>query len=203
MFVIAISGKQGSGKSTLARALCQLPGFASRAHKFAQPLYEMHDKVLEVARDYGLPTPEKDGKLLQLLGVDWGREVYGPDVWANVLVDELVAWGSFPNADDVVVDDMRFPNEMAALRKAFGNHLITVRLECPEPERRVRAEGWRDSTGHASEIALDNAAFDLQFNTGSYNNTSVDDMIQEIGKLMLQRHLQENAADTTPVEDAV
>jgi hypothetical protein len=88
--VLLLSGKQGSGKSSTGAAVkrqAQLLGYSSiRFLKFAEPLYELHDTVLDQMEVLsGLPRVKKDGVLLQLLGTDWGRTVFGENIWVNLI----------------------------------------------------------------------------------------------------------------------
>jgi hypothetical protein len=173
--VILLSGKQGSGKSTLSNAImariCEedvIPYF----FKFADPIYEMQEAIRNVATNYRIPMDYKEGKLLQLLGTEWGRKEKGPDVWVNAAKEQVreISEGSFPTA--CIFDDCRFPNELAAFPDA-----LTVRLEAPEDVRRERAEGWREDTAHPSETALDGAAFDMTFDTSKQGVGEIADAI--------------------------
>lgn len=76
--------------------------------------------------------------LLQLLGTDCGRNIIHPNIWVNALfADYKVKW--VPTGDSVaeedvslekkypnwIITDMRFPNEMEAVKKRGG---ITIRV---------------------------------------------------------------------------
>lgn len=178
MKVILISGKQGSGKSTLGKALHTY--LTKNKHnafymKFADPLYEMHAAIKEVAEEYGIPFEKKEGVLLQLLGTEWGRKVKGADVWVNACV-HAVAEASMHHPGAVfIIDDCRFPNELTA----FGPESISIRLHASEEARKVRADGWRNSTNHESETALDAAIFDYMLNTEILTKTLVAEKVIE------------------------
>lgn len=168
MKVLLISGKQGSGKSTTAQAVCESLKYQGRRvgiFKFADPIYEMHDQVLKVLTKYQEPHTGLDGRLLQLLGTEWGR-AKNPDMWVNLLRSRLKALvGAY---ELVIVDDLRFPNELKlcdGLRNI--DRVFKVRLFAEESIRRERALKWRP-TDHESEVALDghDAAFDARFNSG-------------------------------------
>jgi uridine kinase len=154
--IILISGRQGSGKTTLAKGLCKA---LNASHiKFADPLYEMHEAIKNVAQRYDIPFNEKEGTLLQLLGTEWGRKVKGDDVWVNACKSKVAERLSWSKDSVVVIDDARFENELKAFPEAF-----TIRLYANEEERKGRADGWRDNTQHASETGLDNVQ-DEEFN---------------------------------------
>ena len=149
--IIAIAGKQGSGKTSLARALAEMT-FDAHILKFADPMYDIHDVVNTVYNHYGIPTPQKDGDLLQWIGTEHGR---GKDenIWVNIMQTRLLE--SLGRNVPVVIDDLRFENEFVMLEEMGA---LLIRLDCSEDIRRERTEGWRDNTTHPSEVGLDNYA---------------------------------------------
>lgn len=161
--IILLSGKQGAGKTTLAEQLIREWEGPSIRLKYADPLYALHDIVREVASKYGLsPVCPKDGTLLQLLGTEWGRKIYGEDVWVRCLQNTVSRYDQGTNL--IIIDDCRFPNEF----EAFPNAL-RVRLSAPREVRKERCTMWRDNDTHASETALDaheaEGKFDLVLDT--------------------------------------
>lgn len=115
--IILVSGKMGSGKSTLAKYLADK---RFEVHRFADPVYQ-------IARDvFGMV--KKDRSLLQGIGKKM-REI-DPDVYAKAFIRSL------PEGDRLIVaDDLRFLNEMRLVTQAFGDEVITVRLEANEERR--------------------------------------------------------------------
>lgn len=98
MRLIGIAGRMGAGKTTLAQALCALHG--QKKISFATPLKE-------IAKLMGWDGV-KDGpgrRLLQKLGAV-GRE-YRSNLWIDMLDESLDHF-----TDDVVIDDVRFENEV-------------------------------------------------------------------------------------------
>lgn len=169
--VILISGKQGSGKTTLSqyllKAINRQKCFYAISLKFADPLYQMHDYCLAVLNSAGIETLRKDGKLLQLLGTEWGRSI-DKDIWVKVAQSKVKKLK--PTGPDqiriAIIDDTRFKNELEAFPDA-----IKIRLECNKDTRRQRTDSWRDNEMHPSEIDLDDwvyepGRFDFIFNTG-------------------------------------
>lgn len=123
--VIALTGPAGSGKSTASKYLVEKYGY--QLVKFAGPLKDM-------LRAIGLSEAQIEGELkeepcewlqgatprhaMQTLGTEWGRKCMGEDFWTNLWrsrVDGALAFGG-----RVVVDDCRFPNEAAEVRKFGG-----------------------------------------------------------------------------------
>lgn len=163
--VLFISGPMGSGKSTVARTISRL---ASRDHmqpctlKFAEPLYEIHDAAKEILARYGyeFPTPISRS-LLQTLGTEWGRKQISEDLWVNCIRPRIDTLLCHPSTI-VIVDDVRFPNELAL---ALQYESCRVRLTASEDARRNRAEKW-GSQQHESETSITTGSqFDLYFDT--------------------------------------
>jgi AAA domain-containing protein len=174
--ILLISGQQGSGKTTTTNLVSELMFQAKwnyRSFKFASPLYAMHDAVRNIALEYGIPMPEKDGPLLQMLGTEWGRNHYGQNIWVEICrknIDSVLdIWTRNDQAQKqqgscAIIDDCRFPNEFDGFPDAFK-----VRLQCREEVRKQRTHAWRENTGHLSETALDgydaDGKFDLYIDT--------------------------------------
>lgn len=190
MIVIAISGKQGVGKSTIVHKLTD--HFSSKNFKvyyrrFAQPLYEMHDVCMKIMKNYGYDFGKKNGPFLQLIGTEWGRNTVDKNIWVNCLsnwIQQIETTNDMFLKDTVVlVDDMRFKNEMEMFNNLVSpeRKVLLVRLECPEEIRKTRAESWREATTHASEIDLDDCIhkFDLVL-----NNVNQDDLNNNINSIL-------------------
>lgn len=170
--IVMLSGKQGSGKTSTAEALQKhwnSRGIATVRYRFAQPLYEMHEVVYLIAKNYGIEPPAvKDGDLLQVLGTEWGRRK-DPNIWVNCAknkIQEMAGnWIRLGLLHVVLLDDLRFENEFDAFPDAFR-----VRLECDREIRKQRASYWREREDHPSEIGLDEYAkagkFTLTVDTG-------------------------------------
>lgn len=181
VYPVLLSGKQGSGKTTtadLVHEYLKKEGIMVARYKFAQPLYDMHDKVLEVMKGYNIEVPVKDGRLLQLLGTEWGRETYGKQVWVNCALGrfENLAFDKMWQNSDVVflIDDLRFKNELEAFD--FG---YRVRLECDREVRKQRCPAWRETDTHSSETDLDDSLgrFNEVLDTGLHPVDAVASLI--------------------------
>lgn len=144
--IIGLCGRAGSGKDRAAEYLCEHYGFVRAA--FADSLKRMLEPLLVAAdEDYAalyepalkaVPLPGLHGlsarQLMQTLG-DWGRAQH-PDFWVQLAMARLglspdVAHAQ-PVHDRIVVTDVRFPNEAAALLQC-GAHLVRVEREQAEP----------------------------------------------------------------------
>jgi len=185
--IVLISGKQGSGKTSTANELAEILkntyGKLVLRTRFAQPLYEMHDKVLEVLEGYGVKRDlKKDGPLLQLLGTEWGRKTIDENIWANLTYNKVMN-----SLDDfAIIDDARFENEFDIFPES---ECLRVRLDAPEEVRKARCEMWRAETNHPSEIGLDSYAmageFDLYLDSAnsprSFNVQAILHALEERG----------------------
>lgn len=160
--IIGLSGYAGSGKDTAALGLItdgwERRSFADvlRAFCYAQnPLVKRADEAFMGGYEY-LPLRElvdeagwerakvenpEVRELLQRTGTEAGRDVLGANVWVDAVMNNL------PDAP-VVVTDVRFGNEYAAI-KAAGGHV--VRIERP---------GIGPVNAHESDRALDGFQFD-------------------------------------------
>jgi hypothetical protein len=166
--IILLSGKQGAGKSSTAREISNLALKSERfshveIRKFAEPLYDLHDLILNKMQEWtGKLRAKKDGRLLQLLGTEWGREVFGANIWVETMRRRLSEYEMHERL--IIIDDCRFENEFDAFPEA-----LRVRLWASEDVRKARTESWRADVNHPSEIGLDayedQGKFDLILST--------------------------------------
>lgn len=162
--IVGLAGRIGSGKSAAANHLIK-QGFT--LHKMAGPLKSM-------MRCLGLDDRHIEGDLkelptdllcghspryaMQTIGTGWGRDTMAPDFWVN-------AWKNTLPAGSVVCDDVRFPNEVEAIRSMGGKVIRIVRDEL-------------ETFGHISE-AQD---FDVDYTIG--NCGTVDDLFHNIDRII-------------------
>ena len=163
MILLGLSGYARTGKDTVANILVNEHGFerVSYADALKDVAYRI-DPMIEtsfwVSDDGHLPLSKlidlvgweqaKDDfsevrRLLQNLGVTL-REVIDENVWVNLAFRKI----NYGDDDRYVIPDVRFPNEMGAIRYVGGK---VIRIERP---------GYGPVNGHVSETALDNAKFD-------------------------------------------
>ena len=162
--VLILSGYAGSGKDTLARHLEQ-DDYVNV--KWAGALKQMLRSLLVYAgADPDVAYEATDGQakgqtfselggqtpryVMQTLGTEWGRQCMGDDFWVDLTIkraQRLVRAGG-----RVVITDTRFPNEVAAAKKAFGDEAVAVRI--------VR-KGVGPVNDHPSETSLDDYPFDM------------------------------------------
>lgn len=134
--VIGFCGPIGCGKSTAARILMERYGY--RRERFADPLKAMLAALGLSPEELDGPAKEAPAALLggrtprhamQTLGTEWGRQLIDPDLWVRAW--ELRVGGYWRRFHaPVVSDDVRFGNEVAAIRAMGG---LVVRIERPAP----------------------------------------------------------------------
>lgn len=162
--VIAFCGRATSGKTTAAEwleGLFRARSQGARIIPFAKPL---KDKARELG--WNGVKDEKGRALLQRLGTDVCRECIDEDYWVDAWMKEYneaqqqgIQW--------VLTDDMRFGNELQAVRD-LNAHVIKI----------VRPQGWLRETHytllhilgrvHPSEVGFCNEEVDqILVNDGS------------------------------------
>jgi hypothetical protein len=123
-------------------------------------------------------------KLLQLLGTEVGRYI-NPDFWVNALFIDykkpaqiaIERTGGYTNSSrpnlfpNWIITDIRFPNELRAVKDRGG---VTIRLT-----RTVEVDP--EIAKHRSETALDNAEFDYVID----NSGTIEELIEEVKSLNL------------------
>lgn len=177
--IIGLSGYAQVGKDTVANYLVEKYGFVKVS--FADPIREALLKLDPHISDYpGLPNiklswiVKKGGweevkanspytrNLLQRLGTEVGREMFGDDFW--VTQGLLRA----KEHDRVVFADVRFPNEALAIK--HNNGLVW----------RVNKKGHAPVNLHPSEVALDNFDFDNVL----LNNSDINELQKNVDNIM-------------------
>ena len=210
--IIGICGFIGSGKDTVADYLTNFHEF--RRESFANSLKDAVAQVFgwdrtmlegrtKQAREWReqvdpwwsdrLKMPELTPRwVLQHWGTEVCRHGFHDDIWIASLENKLRH-----SEDDVVISDCRFPNEIAAIKRAGGQVVRVVRG--PEPEwydaalAFNRGENgnmrWATSKSqlnklkiHASETAWVGTKFDAVLD----NNGSLDDLYLQIQRLTIR-----------------
>jgi hypothetical protein len=209
--IIGICGFIGSGKDTVADYLTNFHEF--RRESFANSLKDAVAQVFgwdrtmlegrtKQAREWReqvdpwwsdrLKMPELTPRwVLQHWGTEVCRHGFHDDIWIASLENKLRH-----SEDDVVISDCRFPNEIAAIRRANG--LVVRVIRGPEPEWYDSALAfnhgenknmlWSTSKSrleklkiHASETAWVGTKFDAVLD----NNGSLDDLYLQIQQLTI------------------
>lgn len=166
--VIGLAGPAGVGKSTLAdRLAAGLRPEPTLRLPFAGPLRDMlvalgvppGALVGDVAHKER-PCVELLGKTarhaMRTLGTEWGRKLIGDDLWVAAWERRLAA----ATERYVIVDDVRFANESAAIRGAGGVVVRLRRKSLVAPG--VLAGPFKGSDTHPSEAGLSDDDVDAE-----------------------------------------
>jgi hypothetical protein len=176
------------GKDTAAQVLLEELGFQRIA--FADPI-----KRALLALDPLIPSP-KEGqflrlseyaeshswseikeypevrRLMQVMGTEVGRNLFDPDLWVKLAKRKLE---STLSVGDVVVTDVRFPNE-ARLIRGYGG--ILVRVERP---------GFGPVNEHVSDRASERWAYDRRID----NDSEVPSLHGKVRQLVTELRAEE------------
>lgn len=146
--IILISGKAEAGKTTAANIIKGLLLEQKRDARVAIVPYAAHVKnTAKLLFDWNGVKDEAGRQLLQWWGTDVVRAQY-PDFWVEEVM-RLVDVAR-DQLDYVIIDDVRFPNEITRWQTAWFPTL-TIRVERPGHENALTPEQRR----HPSETALD------------------------------------------------
>ena len=176
--ILGLSGYAQTGKDTIASYLIEKYGFTrvSFADPIREALYRLNPKIT-VADMRGVSLASAvDGlgwdnvkvesedarQLLQRMGTEVGREIFGENFW----VDQAMQKAS--EHDKVVFTDVRYPNELAAILGASG------------AVWRVVKNGVEAVNRHASETALDDHIFDYII----FNNDTKESLYESVDDFM-------------------
>lgn len=112
--------------------------------------YDAYMRLSSVIDAYGWEVAKQSDdvrRTLLRLGTEGGREIHGHNVWVNLAMkhmDELQG--------NVVLSDVRFPNEVAAIHE-HGGFVI-----------RVNRPGTEPAQGHISDTGIDALDIDSEIN---------------------------------------
>jgi hypothetical protein len=195
--LLGFSGKKRRGKDTAANYLVEQNNF--NKHGFADKVKAMllainpiisvpNDKyvrlsalISEVGWEEAKEITEVR-KLLQRLGTEGGRKLFGEDFWVNELFKDLKNTYDFYNTVDargnrvemiqshITIPDARFDNEALAIRNR-GGYVIKI-----ESDR----EGLPEPDSHASEGEMNPMLIDFVVK----NNGTIEELQQNIAVIV-------------------
>ena len=125
MSLIAFTGPSGAGKSTAAERLTMVHGYT--LVRFADPLKRMmlalglsENDVYSGDREAAHPylCGKSTRFAMQTLGTEWGRDMIGENLWVFLWWKASLA--VIRDGGKIVVDDVRFPNEVEAVTSGGG-----------------------------------------------------------------------------------
>jgi hypothetical protein len=178
-------GLAGCGKSTVAEILHTHYGY--ERSKLSSILKDMLRCIPGIDNDMieghlkevpnmllGGHTPRK---IMQTLGTEWGRNMVDEDFWVD-------CWSRSIGDRLVTVEDVRFPNEVAAVRDNGG-----VIWKINRPQQETIAE-----SSHSSEQFINIISPDLYL----HNSGDMHQLTINIAELMFEEyHARDNRATKT------
>lgn len=197
--LIGICGLIGAGKDTAADYLVNFHEF--RRESFAGTLKdavasvfgwdrEMLEGRTKTAREWReqidpwwsnrLNVPDLTPRLvLQLWGTEVCRKGFHDDIWIASVENKLRQ-----TADNIVISDCRFPNEIASIRNAGGRVIRIARGSDPDwfslAKINVNEMKKLYPNVHASEYSWAQTDFDMIID----NNSSIEDLYSELKNLV-------------------
>ena len=186
MRLIGLTGRAGAGKSTVATHLVRAHGFYEVA--LAEPLRAALMMMFGLSEDDLLDRARKEAvipwigvsprRLMQTLGTEWGRAVCGEDIWLRVAANEIAVHRALTALDpeggtsQVVVSDIRFPNEAAWLHAQGGVLWHIVRPQ--------ELPAYGIEAAHVSERGLPVEDGDVVID----NDNTVPDLIEQVDRML-------------------
>jgi len=180
---LAIHGKMCSGKTTLSNFIIN---YLIHHKNITLKKVAFADKVYNIAYDlFNMKT--KSRELLQAIGTKM-REI-DEDIWIKYVLNN--------NDDNIIVDDLRYPNELNALKQA-GFILIKLELDKDEQLKRLKKcypETYQEhinNMNHESELlmeSIDDSNFDLIIKS---DNHVIENLIHFIENKLFQKEEKDN-----------
>ena len=196
--IIGICGFIGSGKDTIADYLVNIHEF--RRESFASTLKDavahvfgwdrtMLEGRTKQAREWReqvdpwwaerLNMPNLTPRwVLQYWGTEVCRKAFHDDIWIASLENKLRN-----SADDIVISDCRFPNEIAAIKKAGGVVIRVVRGSEPEWYDAAKAVNAGPTNINWALSKTHLASFNIHSSETAWVGTDFDHVVENNGSL--------------------
>jgi hypothetical protein len=221
--IIGICGLIGSGKDTAADYLVGFHGF--RRDSFAGTLKDAVSAVFGWDRELvegrtpearawrehvdewwadRLEMPHLTPRwILQYWGTEVCRQHFHDDIWIAALQSRLAR-----RSDHTVISDVRFPNEIKAIKEQGGRIIWIQRgviphwydIACKANKGDVKAQEWLvDNAIHASETSWAGADFDAVID----NNSSIETLYNSLKSLVQSPQASKQDVSSLQVVDSL
>jgi hypothetical protein len=173
--IIGLTGVSQVGKDTIAKVLIEDYGYQRVAFadamrkgvydlnpviplsvrpRYVHEYWRLQDVIDEIGWDEAKVKYPEIRRLLQVYGTECGRNVFGENVWVDL------ALKGYDYGDNIVITDVRFPNEAEAVHKRGG---FVVKIVRP---------GIGPVNAHISDAGLPDKLIDWQL----VNDGSIEDL---------------------------
>jgi hypothetical protein len=167
---IAFGDKARVGKDTAANYM--ISRYGGQRFSFAENLYKIANFIQDLC---GIPR-EKDRKLLQIVGTEWGREK-NPDLWLEATLKKIKEIEDENVVNNFYITDVRFRNEFNRLKKE-GWIMIKIKRD---------TEGMVGGVeGHKSET---NDIEDEEWNYVLENNKEIEKFYRDLDNIYVIENL--------------
>ena len=185
MEIIGLLGNAGCGKNYIAEKILPkiLPNKNTVIIAFAD--HFKVDCIIKHGVDYNKVFGEKDfetRKMLQKVGTEEGRNVYGPDIWVNSVANWIKILGS-RGVERFIICDCRFKNEVDWIKKNNGT---VIKINAPSRhkqrmlnESKNNTEKLKNIQNHQSESEIELCSYDFEINN-DYNKDVQKELIQKL-----------------------
>lgn len=200
MKVVGFAGLAGSGKTTAAEALLNeaveqhlsaaklsfaaaLRQICAIAYPWVPREYFCGNKTQKETQIPGMPEGITGRKILQRIGTDAFRNIYD-QTWVRIIEYQIEDARQRGNMDLIVIDDVRFPNELEMLKRMGA---VTLRCNREQPAKPPIL--WEDSEGntvwvtpgiHESEAHIPTLPVDIDID----NNGTLDELRARVRSLL-------------------
>ena len=140
--LFGLTGPPAAGKDAAALYLIEAHGFERlafadeirRAALVLDPYVGQSRRLSEIVAEHGWDYCKSNWlecrRLLQVLGTELGRDLHGPDTWVDRVFDAV---HQLNFAQHIVITDVRFENEAAAVR-SHGGRVVRLNRSSPSPD---------------------------------------------------------------------
>jgi hypothetical protein len=181
--VIGLSASAGTGKDYVGKLIKQY-GFhnISLAWHFKIQCISHGEATYEEVFD---TKPPRVRRLLQILGTEQGRDVWGEDIWVNTMFAWMTLYHKDWGIDKFVIPDVRFPNELRAIQKLGGRVYRVTGDRLGD----LTEEAW----SHPSEQSLTD---DMDLYDGFINNNQGSNLDEQLTSILQET----NYAKVAPMD---
>lgn len=176
--LIALCGYKGSGKTTITDLAIRRMSYGYyRRIGFADPMVDMIEamgiprSILNDKSRWNEPQSILCGRSIRhavdTLGTDWGRDQIGINVWTGIALQRAVAIAG--DGKTVIIDNVRFPSEVEAVKSA-GGLLIAFRRYGQQP---CAEDLQKPSERHIAAIQREQCDYEF-LNVGSLRQAARD-----------------------------